>query len=172
MYLKNFVAFTPRRAPLGGPLLRKTSKVLNFEQKPRFCRNFGRRVSDARQNLFWSTNMIYFTKKNSMVLRYLEGFASKIPGGVISPGKYLPPPGHLGWGFRRHPFGTPTDFGAIFEKNFGHQDCVFTEGKVTRIGPKTSKNFATRKYQELASDPEAKHPEGHQGSIEPIKNAY
>ena len=67
----------------------------------------------------------------------------------------------------------PTDFGAIFlGEIFGHQDCDFIEGKVTRIGPKTAKNFATWKYQELASDAVAKHPEGHQGFIEPIKNAY
>ena len=66
-----------------------------------------------------------------------------------------------------------TDFGAILRKKiFGRQDCVFTEGKVTRIGPKSTKNFAFQKNRELADDAVTKLPEGHQGSIEPIKNPY
>ena len=58
------------------------------------------------------------------------------------------------------------------KKIFGRQDCVFTEGKVTRIGPKSTKNFAFQKNRELADDAVTKLPEGHQGSIEPIKNPY
>ena len=66
-----------------------------------------------------------------------------------------------------------TDFGIILrKKNLGGQDCVFTEGKVTRFGPKSTKNFAFQENQELAYKAVTKLFEGHQGSIEPVKNPY
>ena len=53
------------------------------------------------------------------------------------------------------------------KKNFCHQDCVFTEGKVTRNGPNTTEIFATQQNPELSYNAVTKHSEGHQGSIEP-----